>query len=377
MTEQVRLQRVIFILPNISGGGAERVTLNVMRNLDRRQFQPVLFLIKNQGVYWGEIPSDVQVIAAMEGRERVRWHLLKLIRCMQREVNKDDIVIGAMEYDAIFLAALAGIIKGCRTIGWFRCNIGFWTDRLSLVHKILISWLFPALSAVLTVSQGVADSVIKAYPRLKPRLQVLYNPLDVDQIRQQAQLSPAVLRKEHDCPIIIGAGRLEYAKHFDILIRAHAKLLAWGIRQELIILGEGNERTCLQCLIDDLDVNETVSLPGFQANPFAIIQQAAVFVLSSRFEGLPGVLLQALALGVPVVAADCPSGPDEILEHGRYGLLVPPDDMESMTEAIARVLTDPELAERLARLGRERAEHFRPENTIPAFEKLLSALSQQ
>jgi len=230
---------------------------------------------------------------------------------------------------------------------------------------------------VLTVSPGVADSVIKAYPRLKPRLQVFYNPLDVDHIRQQAQLPPAVLRKEHDCPIIIGAGRLEYAKHFDILIRAHAKLLAWGIRQELIILGEGNERTCLQCLIDDLGVNETVSLPGFQANPFAIIQQAAVFVLSSRFEGLPGVLLQALALGVPVVAADCPSGPDEILEHGRYGLLVPPDDLESLTEAIAMVLTDPELAKRLARLGRERADHFRPENTIPAFEKLLSSLSQQ
>lgn len=371
------MQRVVFILPDLSSGGAERVTLNVMQRLDRSKFNPVLFLIKNQGVYWDEVPTDVEVITALKAGERIRWHLLKLIRSLCQVIQRDNIVIGAMEYDSIFLAALAAKIRGCPAVGWFRVDAGYWADRFSLLRSCIIRWLFPALSAFVAVSQGVADSINKAYPWLPIRVQVLYNPLDVDYIRRRAELSAGIPVGRKGIPVIIGAGRLEYAKHFDLLIKAHAELLARGIQQELMILGEGSERPRLESLINDLAVNDTVSLPGFQANPFAIMQQATVFVLSSRYEGLPGVLLQALALGLPVIATDCPSGPAEILESGRYGLLVPSGDLPAMTDAIEKVLADHSLAGFLSALGKERADHFRPEVNIPAFEKLLLAISQQ
>jgi glycosyltransferase involved in cell wall biosynthesis len=146
--------------------------------------------------------------------------------------------------------------------------------------------------------------------------------------------------------VILAAGRLAPQKDYPTLIRAFAALSA-GRDLRLIILGEGPERTALESLIQQLGLADRVSLPGFRDNPFAYMSRARLFVLSSAWEGLPGVLIQAMACGTPVVSTDCPSGPREVLADGRYGPLVPVGAVEALAVAMALTLEQPPEPERL------------------------------
>lgn len=146
--------------------------------------------------------------------------------------------------------------------------------------------------------------------------------------------------------MILGAGRLTHQKDFPTLIRAFAAIdPARGLR--LMILGEGPQRGALESLVRELGLSERIALPGFSPNPFAAMARARLFVLSSAWEGLPGVLIQAMACGTPVVSTDCPSGPREILSDGRYGPLVPIGDAAALAVAIAAALEQPIARERL------------------------------
>ena len=128
-------------------------------------------------------------------------------------------------------------------------------------------------------------------------------------------------------------GRLTHQKDFSTLIRAVSKVLnETGVK--LVIVGEGDDRADMEKLIRELGIHESCELPGFVGNPYSYLKNTDVFVLSSRWEGLPNALLQALAVGTPVVSTDCPSGPREILEHGRWGRLVPVEDVDAMASAI-------------------------------------------
>jgi glycosyltransferase involved in cell wall biosynthesis len=137
----------------------------------------------------------------------------------------------------------------------------------------------------------------------------------------------------------LAVGRFTEQKAFDVLIRAFA-LVSKNHRVRLIILGEGEERPDLEALIREYALEEEISMPGFVTNPYSYMAHAAAFVLSSRWEGLPTVLVEAMALGVPIISTDCPSGPREILLDGKYGKLVPVDDPFALADAIATSLAD-------------------------------------
>jgi len=142
----------------------------------------------------------------------------------------------------------------------------------------------------------------------------------------------------------MGVGRLSQQKDFGTLIKAFS-LVRKHHPCRLMILGEGNKRAELESLISDLDIANDVSMPGFQSNPYAWVKHASVFVLSSLWEGSPNVLTEALAIGIPSVANLCPSGPDEVLQDGKYGELIPMQDHEAMSEAIINILKSPLPAE--------------------------------
>jgi len=167
---------------------------------------------------------------------------------------------------------------------------------------------------------------------------VIYNPVVSPELYEKADapLEHPWFRSNQP-PVILGVGRHYPQKGFDTLLRAFAR-----VRQEtparLVILGEGPERPNLERLASELGVAADVDMPGFDPNPFRYMKRAGVFVLSSRYEGLPNVLIQAMACGCPVVSTDCPNGPAEILDGGRYGALVPVDDVEAMARAIVRAL---------------------------------------
>ena len=218
----------------------------------------------------------------------------------------------------------------------------------------LISKVYPQAERIMTVSRGVADDLAISTGLPRATIGTIYNPTLTTEIAEKAQapsshtwLPPTTL------PVILGVGRLVPQKDFPTLLKAFAYVQRKH-QARLIILGEGRERAQLEALALKLGIAKDVSLPGFEPNPYTFMAQASVFVLSSAWEGLPNVLIEALTCGCPIVSTDCPSGPQEILGNGAFGSLVPVGDEKALAEAILDTLEHPPNAERL----RSRAAEF-------------------
>jgi glycosyltransferase involved in cell wall biosynthesis len=224
--------------------------------------------------------------------------------------------------------------------------------------------------ATICVSRGVADAALAC--GLRPdRVHVVTNGIDVAAVRARAAHTPPA---DLPAPLVVGVGRLSSQKGFDLLIRAHATAVHEGAPHHLMIIGEGPDRAELTSLAASLGVSETVSLPGFRDNPHAILRQADLFCLSSRYEGHPLVLIEALAVGVPLVATDCVSGPAEILAGGTYGDLVPTGSARALADAIGHHLRDPQRLRALAALGPERAAAFDPDACAARYVEIFASL---
>ena len=208
-------------------------------------------------------------------------------------------------------------------------------------HLALLRRYYPRNDGIIAVSHGVADdfALLIGWPR--GRIAVAPNPVVTPALAQQAAapvdhpwLMPGAP------PLVIGMGRLEPQKDFPTLLRAFARLRATHSCR-LMILGEGKLRPELEALATELGIRDEVAFPGFMANPYAYLARAALFVLSSRWEGSPNSLTEALALGTPLVSTDCPNGPREILENGKHGALVPVGDAQALADAMKHTLDQP------------------------------------
>jgi glycosyltransferase involved in cell wall biosynthesis len=196
----------------------------------------------------------------------------------------------------------------------------------------------PLANRIVSVSEGTADDFVRMSGISRDRIQVIYNPV----------LSPSLLRRatepldhpwfqEGQPPVIVGVGRLIPQKDFRNLICAFA-LLRKSLESRLLILGEGEQRSMLEGLVRELDLGDSVSMPGVSPNPYAYLKRASLFTLSSACEALPTVLIEAMGCGCPVVSTNCPNGPSEILRGGAYGALVPVGDSRLLADAMLRSL---------------------------------------
>lgn len=209
------------------------------------------------------------------------------------------------------------------------------------------------------------------------RAHTVENGLNVLRLREAAKRELAVALPPG--PLVVACGRLTRQKGFDLLLQASALALARGSRpHNVLILGEGPERPRLERLISDLAIGESTRIQGFVENPYAYLAQAELFVLPSRWEGYPLVLAEALTLGVPVVAADCIAGPSDVVQGGRFGRLVPPDDVDALALAIEDHLQDPrELRVRAADGAQVALGRFDPERAAASHLALLSSLARR
>ena len=361
------MKSLIFVLPNLQGGGAERVVLNVIRGLDKGKFKPILFLIKNEGVYWSEVPPNINVVTVLNSGQNVILNIVTVIWKLLVVARKADIIIGSLELTATYLAVIVGVILRKPSVGWVHTDMRLNQPNANKkIHSKLVQWLYPYLSLIICVSTGVADGICELLPCITGRTKVIYNPLYTEEIIRQ---SNEPLDYNFPNNVILAVGRLRWEKGFDLLIRAHEKLIKADVKHTLIILGEGKERVAIEKLIYELHMEDTIILPGFQQNPYKWLKAANAFVLSSRCEGLSMVLLEAMILGTPVISFNCPSGPAEILENGRYGLLVPRDDIDALAAAMKNILKQRDVASKLSRLGKERAQQFSTNNIISKFEE--------
>jgi len=350
--------KIALFLPSLRGGGAERVMVNLARGFSEKGLEVDLVLAKAEGPYLSEVPAGVRVIDLHSSR--VLASLPGLVRYLRRE--RPQAILSAMDHAnivAIWVRKLARVqsrvvVTVHSTLSRATTNSN--NPRGRLMPR-LIRMFYPWADAVVAVSGGVAEDLAKTTGLPQEQIRVIYNPVVTPEILEKAEeplnhpwFAPG------EPPVILSAGRLTRAKDYPTLIRAFA-LVRRERPARLMILGEGEERPKLEALVRELDLDEDVSLPGFVDNPYAYMARSAVFVLSSAWEGFGNVLVEAMAVGTPVVATDCPSGPAEILEGGKWGKLVPVGDIEKIAKAIIDTLEDlnrPDVAKRAQDFGIEK-----------------------
>jgi glycosyltransferase involved in cell wall biosynthesis len=330
------------IFVSFSGdGGVERVIANLCQGFLARGFAVDLLLVKACGAHLSAIPQGVNLIRV--GSSHTDLCLFSLIRYLRRE---RPAALLAAKVRGNRVALLARKLSGVSTRIVIRMDthLSKALERANVFRKLSyylpMRWLYPSADAIAAVSSGVADDTARITGLDRDRITVIHNPVITPNLaRQGASAVNHPYFSPKTAPVLVAAGRFTRQKDFPTLLRAFARVLDEKDCR-LLILGEGPDRAALEALALELGIAERVAMPGFVGNPYAFIAKSDVFVLSSIWEGSPTVLTEALALGVPVVATDCPSGPNEITQGGRYGRLVSMGDTEALAAAILATLAE-------------------------------------
>ncbi len=348
-----------------------------MRHLEPSRFEPVLFLAERPADpdYWDPLLRGIRVVYGLAPErtwpQRSPAWLGRLIGAARRA----HVLVGAQEASSTYFALLAAKLTHRPVLGLIQNSLPDHLEHLPKIHRHLVKFLYPHLTGAVAVSDGVKESLERLVPALEQRITTAYNLIEVERIRAASRAS-IVGAAPPSHPYIIAVGRLSYQKGFDLLIRAYAALRAQGLEHTLVILGDGLEEDNLRRLAAQLGVEAHVLMPGFIDNPYPWVRGAAVFVSSSRYEGFCRVIAEALAVGTPVVATDCPSGPAEVLRGGRYGVLVESGDPAALAEGVHSLLCDPARLRALGEIGPARAKAFAVGAAPHAFEEaILRALS--
>ena len=377
-------KKPLFILPNLNGGGAERATLQLLTRLIARGFDPKLLLVRRSGALLGRVPPELEVLSAIESGARVYSGAPSLLRKLLRVARECDVIVGALEHEACYLAWLAARMTGKPVIGWIHAVMGVHLGEVSRLHTILARQVYPRMERLVFPSRASAESLGSLMSLDRARIAVIPSYIDVGELQADAAQSlPEWAAQVFRKPTIVSAGRLVHSKGFDLLIRAHARVRNSGVDHHLLILGEGPLRIELQSLAAQLGVSSSVTMPGFVDNPFALMKAATLFALASRFESLATVVLEAMAVGCAVVASDCPGGIREVLSAARdsepapdpCGLLVRANDEVALAEALGKMLGDAALRRTLGAAASIYVLNFSPEKVVSRWERLLSGVA--
>lgn len=291
-----------------------------------------------------EVPSEVHIVDLHS--RRMQTSIIPLAKYLRS--TKPDVLLAALDH-ANLCAVLARRISGVRTrlvlaIHSVHKHISKYNRSWKRhFQQIIGRYLYRWADSIVTVSHGVADSTAEIIGIPRDRFHVIYNPVVGPELYGKARepLDHPWFKADQP-PVVLGVGNLLPWKDFGLLLRAFSLVRAEK-EARLMILGEGSERRCLERTIRDLGLVNDVSLPGFVDNPYSYMSRAAVVAMSSHWEALPTVLIEALALGIPMVSTDCDFGPREILARGKYGKLVPVDDARALASAIRSALSEPRI----------------------------------
>ena len=335
------LNKIMFFLPTLGGGGAERTVIQLANNLVQqgRKVDVVVCDISGvKGKLLPEVDPQIQLIDLSCGRvANAIFPLKKLLQAVDY-----DVLVATQTHSNIIAALARRLAKS--QVRLILREVSTPSKNLKLqgiakwLLKTLVKMTYPSASQVVCVSQGVMEDFREYYAYSKDNLVTIYNPVIDDSYVEKLQVPVEHRFFQPAHKVILAVGRLTEAKNFGFLIRSFYALYQQHPETRLIILGEGELRGELEQLVRDLSLSDVVDLPGFDPNPYAYFKYAELFVLSSNWEGLPGVLIQALASKIKVVSTNCPSGPMEILAQAKFGLLVECNDQASLTAAMQQAI---------------------------------------
>lgn len=359
------MARIAFVLPDMGGGGAERVALTLIRAFIERGHDIDLVLMRGEGELLAELPSAVRLFdLESPGLLATLWGLRRYLRA-----HRPDAVQASM-WPLTIVAILARTLarSRARLVVSDHTTLSIHYDVGALLRaalRVTTSLFYPWADARVIVSKRAADDLARLSGLDRQSIAVIYNPIDAPPTADQAGAADR-LWSEGDGLRILSVGSLKAVKNYPLLIRAFARV-AQRRPARLTIVGQGPERDALAALAAAEGVGDRVMLPGYAANPWPYYASADLFVLSSDYEGFGNVLVEAMAMGVKVVSTDCESGPSEILDGGRFGRLVPCGEIEALAQAMEQAIDAPADADAL----RARAASLSGEGAIERYLALL------
>jgi glycosyltransferase involved in cell wall biosynthesis len=326
----IKKNKILFIVPSMRGGGAERVMITLLNHLDRSRFDPILALVKKEGSLLDKLPSDLPIIDL--NARNARYAIIKIIRLAWS--IKPDVVFSTLGYLNLLIALIKIFLpRNIRLIAR-EGSIPSVQNKREKYPKIF-DWLYTNVyyrfDCIIAQSQYMRRDLIENFSIPDEKVIVINNPVDIERVTLlSGEMGYSYPANKIN---LLAVGRLSREKGYDLLLQA-MKLL--DDQYHLTIVGIGPEESRLLKLSKKLELQERVTFIGFQDNPYAWMKNADLMVLSSRYEGFPNVVLEANACGTPVIAFDCPGGTGEIIKNGVNGLLVKCGDYVAMADAIQR-----------------------------------------
>jgi glycosyltransferase involved in cell wall biosynthesis len=372
-TRNAGMKRVAILMPTLSGGGAERVMILVGNHLIRRGYAVDMIVFKDVVTYRGAFEGRLVVI--LGSGARVSRNPFSFVRGLLRGMRGADVVIGGIQLGPSFAAVAFGKLLGRKTIVMNHSNLS--ASIAASVHgrlrraalKALTSALYRLSDRVVCVSAGSRRDMIEGFKVPERLVEAVLNPVDVAHVRRlSAEAVSTEYERIFERPVVAFAGRMHRSKGIDVLLGAFREVQK-GFDANLILMGEGADDE-YRGLVPEL-VGRNVFFLGFQQNPFSLIRRSRCFVLPSRYEGFGLVLVEAMACGTPVISSDCPSGPSEILDGGRCGVLVKPGDASALADAMRRLLTDDAYHAELSIAGMAKAAEFDVSRVVDSYVRIL------
>src|SRR6266851_427363 len=363
-------KKILFLIPFFTAGGAERVLLILLRHLDRRFFEPQLGLLQAKGEFIADIPKDVVVHELKVSR--VRYAVPRIVGLVWN-IRPHTILSTLGHLNLALMLSTRFLPRGTRLL--IRESTTAKTSfSKEMRHPKVWEWfyrhLYKRADRIVCLSDSMLYDLVDHFAIPREKLVRIYNPVDIDRMRELAERggNPYFGSGPH----LVAAGRLSREKGFDVLLDAMPPLLERFPNAQLTLLGDGPGRADLTDQAKRLGLTEKVHLLGFRPNPWPYFKYADLFVLPSRYEGMPNVLVEALVLGVPAVATDCSGGIREIAEFSPCVLLVPSENVDSLAHALISKCTAPRDFGEQAEKSKDLLSRFGLQRILTEYSSLLS-----
>ena len=371
-----RPKRILFVSPNLAAGGAQRQLINIANGFHQRGYEVSVFLFYDKGNLSNSLDKDIKIFSpfSIKVLERLNfsWILYGTLRLLGVIMTEKPDLLYSRQWPKIPVAIIGKILK-VKTVSVEGNNL----EHTLLLRKRPLLFRIRRLCAQLS-DKVVANSSslaceVKEVFSLDSDVAVIYNGIDIENIREKSKEEQSHNWLGNETPLILAMGYLkDDQKGFSYLLEA-LEIVNRSRLARLIIIGNGKKEK-LEELSMKLSIRDKTDFFSTVPNPFPYVAKADIFACSSLYEGLSNVILEALALGKPVISTDHKHGANEIIEDGKNGILVPIRDPQKMAEAILEVLEDAELRRNLEEEARKRSENFSREKMVSGYEKLFSEM---
>lgn len=369
------MKKLFFVIPNMEIGGTERKVAMLLKYFQKKGYNLTLILFEKKGEQLSHVPSGIRII---ELNKTSRWSFLALIKRLGSIISheKPDKVISFIYFTNI-ITILVKLLYKVKT-EFIISEVNFPRQyllytRLSIVKKCLMRFCYKKADKIICICRALSSSIIDDFSISKEKVFTIYNPLDFENIHKlslEKIQHPFFEMQKTGFKIIIAVGRLSIAKNFDMLLKAFAKTNKIN-NVLLLILGDGDLKQSLIQLQNDLGLNNSVDFLGYISNPYSWMSRSDLFVLTSKHEGFGSVIIEAMACGIPVISTDCPVGPNEIIENGVNGYLVPVGDISKLSNKINYLINNSDIRKSFVEAGNNKIKDFLLEKIGTEYEKVI------